>query len=341
MGDTEIALREPQNADLPTLGARTGTVAPIVCMPIEQLAALRDRLKQFKDVFLERGEEPGEGDYGMFPGTDREVLYQSGARKYQGFLQLIDRPRQTKCVENFEQGFFHYEYSTDLVSRVTGEVVATGVGSANSMEKKWRFRLAERKCPECGASAIMKSKWPDRDRPNDPPGWYCFAKRGGCGANFRHDDERITKQELGQVPNDDVQSQVHTILRIAAKRAHSHAVVSILSMCGFNIDAGDDDDDHDGDADRSKGRKGKDAKGGNGSGEDRVTEAEQKTLMETATKAGHKVEDIRRWLLEVHQVDLSKGRVPKALLATLTERLAKKDPLTAAGGESGKLGRGF
>jgi hypothetical protein len=97
--------------------------------------------------------------------------------------------------------------------------VGEGIGSCNSWEKKYRYRNADRACPNCGAAAIKRSKFPPKGRPNEKPGWYCYAKAGGCGAEFVHDDQAIIGQECGQQPNPDIYDQINTIDKMAQKRA--------------------------------------------------------------------------------------------------------------------------
>lgn len=43
-------------------------------------------------------------------------------------------------------------------------------------------------CPRCGVKAVGRSKYPPRNRPNDPCGWHCYERSGGCKANFNYDD---------------------------------------------------------------------------------------------------------------------------------------------------------
>ena len=90
-------------------------------------------------------------------------------------------------------------------------MIAEGEGSCNSWEKKYRYRQAMRTCPECGQPAIFKSK--------NKPEFYCWNKKGGCGATFKLTDDRINNQETGQTKNPDPAEQVNTIQKMAQKRA--------------------------------------------------------------------------------------------------------------------------
>jgi predicted RNA-binding Zn-ribbon protein involved in translation (DUF1610 family) len=90
-------------------------------------------------------------------------------------------------------------------------VIAEADGSCNSWEKKYRYRNQERTCPKCGKESIIKSK---RD-----PGYYCFPKLGGCGANFTANDPDIVNQQVGQIKNPDIADLPNTILKQSQKRS--------------------------------------------------------------------------------------------------------------------------
>ena len=155
-------------------------------------------------------------DYGIIPGTSKNTLLKAGAEKATSFFGLSPRFRDAVVVEDFTgkdhegEPFFFYRRTCELWR---GDYIVASVdGSCNSFEKKYRYRNGQRVCPECGAAAIFQSK-PDK------PGFYCWNKKGGCGATFGIKDERITKQEAGQVKNPDVADLANTILKMADKRA--------------------------------------------------------------------------------------------------------------------------
>lgn len=174
-------------------------------------------------------------DYGTIPGTERIVKMSDGTEAKvspkcllkPGAEKLVDLYRCTakykiRRIEDWDKGFFHYEFTARLVTRDTDMVLAEGVGSANSRESKHRWRNAKYKCPDCGQEAILKSK--------DRPEFFCWAKRGGCGAKFSTNDERITGQSLGKVENVDIYDQANTILKMGKKRALVDAAIT-LARC--------------------------------------------------------------------------------------------------------------
>lgn len=196
----------------------------IVADALEQESQQRKLLGQFIARHMTDGT-----DYGVIPGTKNKTLLKPGAEKLTQLFRCIPRFMIEEKVENWDTGLFHYRFSCQIVTQDDGTVVAEGVGSCSTYEGRYRWRNADRKCPECGAAAIVKSKYPPRDNP-EAPGWYCFAKKGGCGANFDYDDDGITKQPLGRAQNPDLLDQVNTVLKMAKKRALVDAAIS-LARC--------------------------------------------------------------------------------------------------------------
>ena len=187
--------------------------------PAASLAQLRDRYQIFNQ-FVKDTLRAGV-DFQVIPGTEKPSLVKPGAEKLAALFGLSARFVSITRIEDWtgeEHGgepLFYYVYSCEL-SR--GELfVASCEGSCNSREKKYRYRNADRVCPTCGKPAIFKSK--------NKPEFYCWAKKGGCGATFPLNDKRITEQETGQVANPDIADVVNTIQKMAQKRAFVGAVL--------------------------------------------------------------------------------------------------------------------
>jgi hypothetical protein len=107
------------------------------------------------------------------------------------------------------------------------------------MESKYRWRKGERKCPQCGAEAIIKGK------AEYGGGWLCFDKKGGCKAKFTDNDAEITGQQVGRVANPDISDSYNTVLKIATKRALVAAVlITTGASCLFTQDVEDMAADH-------------------------------------------------------------------------------------------------
>lgn len=89
-------------------------------------------LQEFVKEVMVKGE-----DYGEIPGISKPTLLKPGAEKLCEIYGLAISPRIANRIEDWEQGLFHYEVHVDLISKRTGQLVATGVGSANSKEKRY------------------------------------------------------------------------------------------------------------------------------------------------------------------------------------------------------------
>jgi hypothetical protein len=174
-------------------------------------------------------------DFGTIPGAgDKPALKKPGAEKLSNFFGLSPVFEDVSTTEDWTgenhsgEPFFYYRQRCKLYS---GErMVGSADGSCNSWEKKYRYRGGERLCPQCAKPAIKKSKFKPRNTAlGNAPGWYCFDKAGGCGAEFAANDPAIVDQVIGQVKNVDVAEQVNTILKMAQKRA---LVAAILIATG-------------------------------------------------------------------------------------------------------------
>ena len=165
-------------------------------------------------------------DFGVVPGTDKPTLLKPGAEKLSRFFGMLIHLEVLAMVEDWTgadhngEAFFFYRYKAKAAR---GDmVIAEGIGSCSSWEKKYRYRNGERKCPVCGKTTIIKGK------EEYGGGWICFAKKGGCGAKFQSNDPAITEQQVGQVINPDPADIVNTIDKMAQKRA---IIAAVLLAC--------------------------------------------------------------------------------------------------------------
>lgn len=173
-------------------------------MTIDQASERYNTLVEFTKKLMQPNK-----DFGVIPGTNKPTLLKPGAEKLCTLFGFRPDFVLERVVEDWDKGFFYYAYKCSLIRG--GEVVAAGIGSCNSKEKKYRWRSAEVKCPRCGKPTIRKSK--------NEPGWYCWRKLDGCGATFVADDQSITGQARGQVENTEPFELVNTIQKMAQKRA--------------------------------------------------------------------------------------------------------------------------
>src|SRR3989304_4460488 len=129
------------------------SLAPDFVMTGEVIERRIKELQEFVQSYMVEGE-----DYGTIPGTAKPSLWKPGAEKLcdvYGFRRLFQTMNR---VEDWEHGLFHYEVRADLVNARSGLVVAQGFGSANSKEARYRWRQANRSCPDCNQEAIIQGK---------------------------------------------------------------------------------------------------------------------------------------------------------------------------------------
>ena len=220
--------------DAPAAGAlvkaeRSG----VLLMPVMDVALAKARLKEFQEYvqgYLQESLDGGTdgGDFGALPGAGaKKVLLKSGADKLCEIYGLYDDYEIVARVEDWDRGLFDFELRCVLKSRRDDSIVGTGLGSCSSFESKYRWRLAQRICPSCGATAIIKG------RAEYGGGWVCFDKKGGCKAKFDDTDRRITAQEIGRVENPDIIDTKNTVLKMAKKRAKIDAVIGVTRSSGL------------------------------------------------------------------------------------------------------------
>lgn len=156
--------------------------------------------------------------YGVIPGTGtKPTLLKAGAEK----LCLTFRLDPQYEVEQTTQGNHLTILSKCTLHHIpTGQRFGSGMGSCSTKESKYAYRKGSRKCPECGAEAIIKG------REEYGGGWVCFKKKGGCGEKYADGDKTIESQSEERVPNEDVADQYNTVLKMANKRSLVAAVLN-------------------------------------------------------------------------------------------------------------------
>ena len=197
-------------------------------MPVMNIQLATQRFSQVAEFV--QGIMKRDVDFGVIPGTDKPTLLKPGAEKLTTFFGLSKRFEIVEKVEDWMgtnhngEPFFYYLYRC-LLHR--GDLlIAESDGSCNSFEAKYRYRKAERVCPECGQANIRKSKQKEG-------GWYCWAKTGGCGSTFADDNVNIIRQEVGRVSNPDICDQVNTFQKMAQKRALVAATLLAVNASEF------------------------------------------------------------------------------------------------------------
>lgn len=198
-----------------------GFLAPVV--DVKTAISRYNAVKEFIKYAFREGV-----DYGNIPGGNKPVLLKPGAEKLCAIFGLTPRIASVEAVEDWTgeqhggEPFFYYRYRVVLFRG--DKPVAEAEGSANSWEKKYRYRNAELTCPVCGKQAIIKSKYGG--------GYVCFTKKGGCGAKFADNAHEIVNQSVGVIKNPDPADLPNTLQKIAQKRALLAAVLIATGTSG-------------------------------------------------------------------------------------------------------------
>ncbi len=139
-------------------------------------------------------------DYGAVPGTNRPTLLKPGAEKLVRLLGLTEE-YTVETLEDWDKPFFAYRILCALRFLGTGQIVTRGLGECNSLESRYRWRWVFRsELDNVGAS-------PDGLRTR------MINTKNGRATQYRID-------------NEDIYSQVNTILKMAKKRALVDAALS-------------------------------------------------------------------------------------------------------------------
>ena len=202
---------------VPQLGALvpTGGTALAVTPQVQatELVERLDVIKQAADQAMTK-----DVDYGEIPGTNKPTLLKPGAEKLSVLFQLD--------VQLANEKVWGPDDHLTVISRATAFHAPTstrlgyGEGICTTRERKYAYRNAKPKCPTCGEEAIFRSK-------KDGEGWYCWKKKGGCGAQFGAKDEAITSQDIGEIDNPDLPDLWNTVVKMAEKRARVDVVLAV------------------------------------------------------------------------------------------------------------------
>lgn len=196
-------------------------------MPLAIAVQRRDSIVQFTKQIMVR-----DTDYGVVPGTgSKPSLLKPGAEKLCSFFGLapvfvpVETVQDWTGKEHDGEAFFLYRYRCELYRN--GVMVGSGIGSCNSWESKYRYRTAEKVCPNCHQPAIIAGK------AEYGGGWVCFKKKGGCGAKFPENHPAIVNQPSGKVANPDPADIVNTVDKMAQKRALVAATLIAVNASEF------------------------------------------------------------------------------------------------------------
>lgn len=221
--------RRPRHAKdlIPVDGRQLEQARFMPVMDIAQALHRRELIVEATKQLMKEGV-----DFGKVGGTERPTLLQPGADKLCNLFGLVIEYETVKAIEDWNGDdhagvpFFFYELKGRAYRTVDGTkfLMGEGTGSCNAWESKYRYRNGQRLCPNCQKPNIRKSR---------DGGWFCWAKTGGCGANFPEGAAAIENQNVGRILNPDLADVVNTILKMAQKRCKVSTTINATSASEF------------------------------------------------------------------------------------------------------------
>jgi len=160
--------------------------------------------------------------YGIIPGTKKPSLYKAGAEKLLFTFRLASKYHILKSVH--DKNFISYTIECTLTHIPTGNFVASGIGSCNSRESKYRYRFVpSQKQPSKEEAEELKSKGLGR---------WSKTKNGWVW--------------LERIENDNPWDLDNTLLKMACKRALIAATLNATASSDIFVqDYEDMQDKHD------------------------------------------------------------------------------------------------
>ena len=191
---------------------------------LEAIRKGQERIKRMQTALL-----VDKVDYGNVPGVDKPSLGKPGAEKFTLAYNCTAELTQTLHVgDGIATPPIAYDARCLLhLGTFDGPVIGVGFGTCSSWEAKYRYRKAERVCPNCGMPAVIKGK------EEYGGGWLCWNKKGGCGSKWSAGDPEIEGQTAGNVENPDPWDLANTLMKMAEKRAHVDAVLRSFAASGI------------------------------------------------------------------------------------------------------------
>jgi hypothetical protein len=139
-------------------------------------------------------------DFGVIPGTNKPTLLKPGAEKITKLLGLCDHYEILDRQEDWKGSFFRYLVKCQLKTASDGLVVSEGFGECNSMESKYRYRWL----------------WPKEIPEN-------FDRDNAVKRSIKTKNGYVTQY---RIDNEDIFTQVNTLIKMAKKRSLVDAALS-------------------------------------------------------------------------------------------------------------------
>ena len=212
--------------------AQPGSASTRWIMPILSVFAAPEYRAGDRAPHLHRARHPGthaeKGGLRDDPGYAAADAVAAGADKLCNLFGIVIQYDSLEKSEDWTgeshngEPFFYYQVRGRAYR---GEfLMGEGVGACSSWESKYRYRNAERTCPNCNKPNIRKSK---------EGGWYCWRKTDGCGATFPDGSQAVESQAVGRKLNPDITDTVNTISRWPTSERSSRPRSTPLRLRNF------------------------------------------------------------------------------------------------------------
>ncbi len=216
----------------------------VAYMPV---MSVQQAIQRFRALQEFRAEMKEGHDYGTVPGSSKPTLLKPGAEKLCTFFGLsVPEPVIVEKIEDwtgreYGEPFFYYLIRQDLERN--GKVVASQMGSCNSMESKYRYRwVPEHEIPAGMPASSLKKRSGALWEPDfaiqkgetggkyGKPAEYWKQFRDAIQARQATRVDKVSRNgklivgweidgTLFRVPNPDICDMVNTILKMSQKRA--------------------------------------------------------------------------------------------------------------------------
>lgn len=190
-------------------------------LSVAEVKAQVNRIQQIMRSVMKKDEH-----YGVIPGCgDKPALFKPGAEKLSLTFRMIPDPR----VEKTDLGDGHREYDVSVIlTSPTGAVLGTGVGSACTLESKWRYRW------DSTGKPVPKEYWKARD--SELLGGSSFTARKTKDGGW---------MIYQRIEHDNPADYYNTCKKMAKKRALVDAVLTATAASDIFTQDIDDEDRQD------------------------------------------------------------------------------------------------
>lgn len=199
-------------------------------LSVADIKAQVQKIQQVMTAVMKEGEH-----YGKIPGTNKPTLLKPGAEKLGITFRL--EPDYILLPESIiKPDYLNYRIKCVLTHIHTGQRYASGMGSCNTREKKYRYRWLTT------GVAVPGKYWAEKH--NRDPKILIEAMEGPEGGPYKAQKTDAGQWEIHfQVENDDPGDLDNTILKMACKRAHVAAMLNATAASDiFTQDLEDMDD---------------------------------------------------------------------------------------------------